>query len=101
MSTKFTPGPWTEDISRSCVVGPLGVTVAHCGQAMTSCADGSYWIRAEESSANAHLIAAAPELYAALQACCEEAFDTETTTARMVEIRRTARAALAKARGES
>lgn len=57
--SKHTPGPWKAEGYKGLVVnGPDGVTLA--------CAPGGKNI--EETIANAHLIAAAPDLLAALKA---------------------------------
>ena len=53
----------------------------------------------EQVDANAHLIAAAPELFEALRCLLEKA-DLEFTNGRWPETRNDARAALAKALGE-
>lgn len=85
---KFTPGSWRVESDRQgcdCVVGPRGVVADTIGM-----------------EANAHLIAAAPDLYAALQALMpvlddlttlDEPFPAEDAVI-------AARAALAKADGE-
>ena len=106
MSNKWTPGPWTaasgfvfqSDEERAACIArdpnwceiiggkypmPEGFSVSgHCGLA------------------NAHLIAAAPELYEALIRCLEYIENDETTHGRPFGEGNEARAALAKARGE-
>lgn len=58
---KFTPGPWEyEGINGKVVsvINGIHAVVAH---------NGTFRHSAKESAANAHLIAAAPELYEALE----------------------------------
>lgn len=96
-ATKFTPGPWVTHKGHSVV----GISAADRDIADTS-SKAYYQAFDEEDLANAHLIAAAPDLYAALYAC--------ETVMMMVEPRsdkaeylgalNAAKAALAKARGE-
>ena len=83
--TKFTPGPWcvgTPPPNGQQTIGTemgLMVAVATTGVGM-----------AEETKANAHLIAAAPDLYEALE---------ELMYARTDKAERMAEAALRKAKG--
>ncbi len=95
--TKFTPGPWAKD-KYGQLKNPDGnpVDVWGCGLSIAS--------RSTETEANAALIAAAPDLYAALEEldevfCTQADTRDERTRARKALI--AARAALAKARGES
>lgn len=89
---QHTPGPWHK-INDVCVGGPIergweeaGSGIAHCGmRARTQ----------EEAAANATLIAAAPDLYAALDAFVGMSSDDDINA-----ILDDAKAALAKARGE-
>lgn len=107
MTTKFTPGPWTEGASLGYVAavnrpqhGKLGRFVAHTDGRVTT----------EEQRANVQLIAAAPELYEALEAFAElgQNLDQAKCHAGMVDSIHcarcskvfAARAALKKARGE-
>ena len=96
---KWTPGPWkvapefSQDHGQFSIGGPDGHEIA----AVTA------WIGAErlEATANAHLIATAPDLYAALCRVCNE---LEMPGERGVlhdvpAALEAARAALAKARG--
>ena len=111
MSAQHTPGPW--DLDRSGFIrearGPDG-----CGILIASACDLSR--SASEGEANARLIAAAPELLAALEALCREfsvvrrdlsridnnaGHDSSHEREAAKEVLRLARAAIAKARGES
>ena len=105
--TKFTPGPWSVD--RNVIRGDadqFGRTVAI---ASTLNVAWPYGRRAtKEEPYNAHLIAAAPELYEALdqllavKECCDETGYVDGEGFVDVEaVMDKARAALAKARGES
>lgn len=92
--TTHTPGPWRPYIGPG---GPLQVIANHCNICnVDDCETQSF----EEGSANARLIAAAPELLAALEGLLtapdlnEDALDGETC-----ELMAAARAALAKAKG--
>ena len=118
--TKFTPGPWKwkgEDYRGGwgwqLLVGPNGEGLI-CGED----SDGPYQHlkafvpidpkycetapRVHVLEANAHLIAAAPELYEALENLTRLAnFPKEASYKEVFESWGKARAALAKARGES
>jgi hypothetical protein len=91
-ATKWTPGPWRLNEWRH-VVGPNGKEIRCTG---LSLAGGNVGL--EEPEANDALIAAAPDLYAALA-------DLVDVIDRLGAIRSSrmddARAALAKARGET
>lgn len=92
--TKFTPGPWTASKygDSFAIFDEKKSRICYCY--------GSFENRSpEESGENAHLIAAAPELYEALEACIsthcpdsDKIFCGSCTNARKI---------LAKARGES
>ena len=74
MNTTHTLWPWAIGATHSHgtgVTGPLGVSVAWCGCAMTVSAAGSYSIGEHEAQANARLIAAAPDMYAVLRELAE------------------------------
>lgn len=91
MDTKHTPGPWVLSPSY-----PYRTNDAH-GQFV---ADTSYTLRAEEEQeANAHLIAAAPDMLAALIEVVRwdeiSGIDAEWPV-----VMETVRAAIAKAKGE-
>ena len=87
---KWTKGPWHVPKARGCAHGPVDKNdvpvVTWTGMARP---------RQENGMANAHLIAAAPDLYEALEAMLDECVDDEFAPHVM-----DARAALAKARGE-
>lgn len=105
MSTKFTPGPWSggkEVFLRTVELESVGLSLLF----------GSF--RTEEAKANAHLIAAAPELYAALETARDyvaselhlerqkfEGYEQASDIASIEADIATIDAALAKARGES
>ena len=104
MTNKFTPGPWEREESdypsmEETILEGCGRVV---GSGYTICQMADF--SEEKLAANAHLIAAAPELYEAL-----EEFVTETRAYQSPEceecpivgpILRIADKALAKARGE-
>lgn len=81
---KHTPGPWWLDIGKTDAAIHAGGTIAMISDIMTG------W------RANAHLIAAAPDLLAALEWAVETA-DTEQYEADWYAA---ARAAIRKARGD-
>lgn len=110
-TTKFTPGPWVAGVSSDGHVVSMGEAIqtpwsfashlrwecAHLIDEDEDCEQGR--AQFQESSANAHLIAAAPELYAVAEAALYLA-DLGSDDPVLVEFRDKARAALAKARGE-
>lgn len=96
---KHTPGPWVHDTRgqgkpdvRAASGRAVACTWMVCGSAPKS--DKGYEARCEEDRANARLIAAAPELLAAL----EELVGWQTCVPDAVV--EAARAAIAKATGE-
>ena len=98
--TKFTPGPWkwsnaykasnNENLTWS-LLGENGYGILSCDGESNSPQE-----LGESGKANAHLIAAAPDLYKAL----EELVNADGILGR-VNARPKAKAALAKARGEA
>jgi hypothetical protein len=88
---KWTPGPWTNcndsfieaDVSGKVVVEEMNTEIE--------------FMEDEEITANANLIAAAPDLYEALEAILEERYENSELDPLVND----ARAALAKARGEA
>ncbi len=96
MSAKFTPGPWTDqsiDESQWGVYDAAGNVVAQAMQIRPLRQD----LKQVERSANARLIAAAPELLDALRHCVDwfDAMAWDTPAAKQ------ARAAIAKATGSA
>ncbi len=99
--TAHTPGPWKA--GRAVLRGMIAEISATRGEATytiahVDCVDGG-----DKDAANAHLIAAAPDL---LEACADflEAFDLDDLanfTGEQCDAILSARAAIAKARGES
>jgi len=66
-----TPGPWSvksKTERQSVGAGVTNVTVAWCGEASSSGEVGSYFVDRDECEANACLIAASPDMLAALKA---------------------------------
>ncbi len=91
--TKFTPGPWSifgplsdkhEPAYRVSAERTLSLTVSPCHDGFVQ----------GENKANAHLIAAAPELYEALELLLSAQGKIEEKAIKMAQV------ALAKARGE-
>jgi hypothetical protein len=74
-TSQHTPGPWTirggenglDYFPNPQIDGPNGLSVAHATQRTCITRDAHLSITEEQAMANAHLIAAAPELLAALQ----------------------------------
>lgn len=89
--TQHTPGPW-----RIGTAPPNGEqTIGNLSGMMVAVATSGGTMRAPETLANAHLIAAAPELLAALQGLLQ-ALPSATTHPAI----KAARAAIAKATGQ-
>lgn len=91
--TKHTPGNWSvKDREYRSYIKSGGVIVAHCDEGSNK----SLWPNTQERLANASLIAAAPELLAALEYMIEvcPAIDPQGEDAH-----ERARAAIAKAKG--
>lgn len=103
MSAGFTPGPWSIDPRHG---GDKEIIVRQDGdswhrlQAAVDCDDCDL----KMAIANAHLIAAAPELYDALEVICGGSEDVSNTAIivgyEATTVLEQARAALARARGE-
>ena len=100
-----TPGPWKRLAAyvfaegthggNICVIGePRASTMVEYKPLSMSSKD------IDEAFANARLIAAAPDLLAALEAMLDECYDTERNDAIRLAVRK-ARAAIAKAKGEA
>jgi hypothetical protein len=95
--TKFTPGPWIwgDDYQGLYGAGPNNQVLYYfCGEGMSLGYN-------KHMDANAHLIAAAPDLYEALEDLIINDFGSDGWNSRMERIAIRARAALAKARGEA
>lgn len=99
--SKWTPGPWRvsggryikQDYTKIGLSDDAGMMIASIPGGETS---GSFFVEnSAECKANANLIAAAPELVEALQACLDHG---SMTGSEWVEEK--ARAAIAKATGE-
>lgn len=99
IETKFTPGPWylTGSGHGLIVCGPTTTLTDISGVRCLDIIARTDWARGEEDDANAHLISAAPDLYAALTRMLENELDNYEDGGDAVAL---AKAALAKARGE-
>jgi uncharacterized membrane protein len=98
----YTPGPWVARISlngRVSFIQGAPEPGNRYGEAITN-SSGFAKPTTERARANARLIAAAPELYEALDAICAEA-ERMTFTMRRRKIFNAGIAALRKARGEA
>jgi hypothetical protein len=96
----FTPGPWSVDVGaddRPYVIAH-GLTIA---KAYRSSIHPERSLAALPGMENATLIAAAPELYQALKWFIDDIDGTRTVMIEFDENVEAARAALAKARGET
>ncbi len=94
-TTKHTPGPWRVGDAGHTVFGPPTAaisprTVARIPKLALPCAVAAI----DENIANVHLIAAAPELLSALELILE-------SNPELAEVADSARAAIAKAKGEA
>jgi len=98
MSTKHTPGPWT--LSRS-ASGNLFVYSAARKSSIAGVAMVARDIDRAEGEENAHLIAAAPDLLAALRLYIQAGHGNSTDHYQQGRAYAAAVAAIAKARGES
>ncbi len=95
METKFTPGPWRATTEAPDESGLPYAVIKAGGERRGFVAGGSFSISGVVSAPDAALIAAAPELYVALEGiitCLEGGFQIP---------RQAAYQALAKARGEA
>ena len=78
MGEKFTPGPWEADATHCRTAINSVATANNCRKHidMVNLAKNQYYeIETKEHNANAHLIAAAPDMYAALNKMCHNALD--------------------------
>ena len=97
MTTQHTPGPW-EAVEGNAHHGPFVTDIGDrtiCDLYTLDGADRPAVFRPEEAEANARLIAAAPDLLAALEELC-----LAPNKHRPEEYWEDARAAIAKAKGE-
>ena len=89
-NAQFTPGPWEVMPERDwIVVMPENCDIGH-GKKYVACGGGNK----EVNNANARLIAAAPELLAALEAMLVTFYKPDSNACKL------ARAAISKAKGE-
>jgi hypothetical protein len=95
MEKKWTPGPWK--VLNDQIKTPAGITLRVSGVALPC----GYVPQEDESYANAHLIAAAPELYEALEEIFFDGQDYAQRSGKYVSWLKKAEAALIKARGET
>lgn len=92
---KFTKGPWVKDYGMT--LGHIkSINDAHGGLTPTVCMYSMRFINEKEMQANAHLIAAAPEMYALL----EKLVNPDNCKKDIIHIIGNAESLLAKARGE-
>lgn len=98
----FTPGPWIAKKGAGWFVSRPNARIALAVgmRPDTSLVTGEN-DHESESRANANLIASAPDLYEALKSCLNFMENTESELGFNLESADQARAALAKARGES
>jgi len=97
--TKFTPGPW-ELVSLSGYGNPFSVRMPYIAD--TAKPDQThYGVQSIRRREDAHLIAAAPELYAMLAQTAEYFSDADGLEEDEYIYRQNVRAALDKARGEA
>lgn len=111
MTTNHTPGPWRA-LSEECDKPYIRIRGTKLGgrykvaNVLTPVYDGVHQREAEETRANASLIAAAPELLAALeawQAVCDrivDQYDGVVAGVDFAALGRANRGAIAKAKGE-
>ena len=90
-----TPGAWAVNPKAATNVEAGRRGVAACGGYFDNTSDGAY---AVENEASAHLIAAAPDLYEALESLVDEVTNHGEADGAILD---SARAALTKARGEA
>lgn len=98
---KFTKGPWNlPDVgtARGSVLVSRGGPHSDWKGMVCSVDAGNYAASAEEGLANAHLIAAAPEMYEAIREAVEDAEKAVNPSARIFGYEKF-KAALAKAEG--
>jgi hypothetical protein len=104
--TKFTPGPWVLVVQDDSDIANTIFAVSQLKDGRIAAEDWDYNICSigldqKNVEANARLIAAAPDLYEALEDLSINDFGSNGWTNSMDRIAIRARAALAKARGEA
>lgn len=99
MSARHTLGPWKVSENKFWKTNPFSVTTRKCGIHGVAVANlpARKTVSENERRANAHLIAAAPELLEALKTLPQSLASTDDDLNRWLE---KARAAIAKAEGE-
>lgn len=104
---RFTPGPWWNESGTIHCKNPK-VWTGECHSCVhPAIVNDVYWKSDNpdaEHEANAALVAAAPDLYAALEkirTICESLCGDADEQCAIIEIREIAKSALAKARGEA
>ena len=105
---KWTPGPWAmETVRTSCGtchrIGPFPRPAYASKPEGWACVYDDYppGVGSPDLLANSHLIAAAPDLYSALEKALNFITNTESEMGETLPCGDAARAALAKARGET
>jgi len=98
--TKHTPGPWRCEVEKWEEVWSVREDVANYGF-VAVLKGGGHWVDKVQLEANAHLIAAAPELLEALERTHEVLLAASHNVYESSQLYLDATAALAKARGES
>lgn len=102
MEQTHTPGPW---YTKSDYQNRIEVYAELYDNSRTTASIASVGNCIMEGEANAHLIAAAPDLLAALEAITQHAYDDDTPLAAILgdfdDMRSIAQAAIAKATGDA
>lgn len=102
METKFTKGPWRISRAKPTKARGFDILAGYSKMVAAAPAPNDLYQDSAERTANARLIAAAPDLYAALEAIeYQMGGETDAVRKRFSDARTAARAALAKARGET
>lgn len=94
---KFTPGPWRKCVGAATVSTPKSAAESEDLEYINCEDTGS---TDAESEANAHLIAAAPDLYAFIERIANPNQNGDPTDRAYAHLRDEARQLIAKARGE-
>ena len=100
LSTKSTPGPWAlHQVAKDVILGPDNRPVAYAAASHMDQRDADDY--SGEASANARLIAAAPDLLAALEELLRAADRYGNGFPEMMAAQRKARTAISKVGGGS